>query len=51
MKYGDLAYGEDALTEITVTLKYDWAKLDVGTEGSVALSKGGTTFFPGPSAG
>jgi len=50
VKYGDLAYGEDALTEITVTLKYDWAKLDVVSKGSVALSKGGTTFFPGPSA-
>jgi len=50
VKYGDLAYGEDALTEITVTLKYDWAKLDVVGDGSIAISQDGNTFFPGPSA-
>jgi len=52
IKYGDLEYGGDDLTEITVTLKYDWAKLNVsGTDGSAAKSKGGNTFFAGPSAG
>ena len=27
IKYGDLSYGNDDLTELSVTLKYDWAKL------------------------
>jgi len=27
IKYGDLAYGDDELTELSVTFKYDWAVL------------------------
>ena len=27
LKYGDLEYGGDDLTEVTFTLKYDWASL------------------------
>jgi hypothetical protein len=27
VKYGDLAYGDDELTEISLTFKYDWATL------------------------
>ena len=53
VKYGDLAYGEDDLTEITLTLRYDWAKLVTGadTPGSSATAKEGSTFFAGSSAG
>jgi hypothetical protein len=50
VKYGELSYGDDSLTEITVTLKYDWAKLEVTTAGSVAISKKGNTFFAGASS-
>ena len=47
LKYGDLAYGEDDLTELTVTLAYDWARIET-TNPSVAVSTlatGGTEFF------
>ena len=49
VKYGDLAYGDDELSEISLTLKYDWAKLDTpNTAGSVATSDSGAkTFWPG----
>jgi hypothetical protein len=29
MKFGDLEYGADDLTELTLTLKYDWAEVEV----------------------
>ena len=41
LKFGDLAYGDDELVEITVTLKYDWAKIDAD----------GKTAFTGPLEG
>jgi len=28
VKFGDLAYGDDELTELSLTIKYDWALLD-----------------------
>ena len=28
MKFGDLAYGDDELTELSLSLKYDWATLE-----------------------
>lgn len=34
--YGDLAYGEDELTEIELSFRYDWAEMDV---------KGGKKYF------
>ena len=41
VKYGELAYGDDELSEISLTLKYDWAKLETpntpGSETKVAL--------------
>ena len=45
--YGDLAYGDDGLTEMTVTLAYDWASLLVTTDGSKLKipSQPATTFF------
>jgi len=39
VKYGDLAYGDDELVELTVTLKYDWAKIQ---------DSAGKTAFEGP---
>jgi len=39
LKYGDLEYGSDELTELTVTLKYDWARVE--TE-HPSVSKNGT---------
>ena len=32
--YGDLAYGDDELTEMTVKFRYDWAQLDAPGEES-----------------
>jgi len=33
MKFGDLEYGADDLTEVTLTLKYDWATMTLTTAG------------------
>lgn len=45
VKYGDsLEYGNDDLTELSVTLRYDWAKVETaGT--SAATVGGGREFF------
>ena len=32
MKFGDLEYGADDLTELTLTLKYDWAQVTVADD-------------------
>ena len=44
VKYGDLAYGEDDLVEMTVTMKYDWATVETTNPSAAA---GGATgpFF------
>jgi len=34
MKFGDLEYGADDLTELTLTLKYDWAEIDADNDGT-----------------
>ena len=44
VKYGDLGYGEDELTELTLTLKYDWARVET-THPSKAVSNAGSSFF------
>ena len=41
LKFGDLAYGEDDLTELTVDLKYDWASVETSNGGGSAAVKGG----------
>ena len=41
---GTLEYGSDSLTELTLKLRYDWARLDTAAEGS-ARAQGGNTFF------
>jgi hypothetical protein len=44
VKYGDtLEYGNDDLTELSVTIKYDWARLD--TVGKSAAGSASTSFF------
>ncbi len=44
--YGSLEYGNDELTTISITLRYDWARLETaGTGGSVANSLQGNSFF------
>jgi|TARA_Y100000034_G_scaffold18667_2_gene20737 hypothetical protein len=47
VKFGDsLAYGTDDLTEMSVTLKYDWARVQTYNDGSVLVAgDGGTEFF------
>lgn len=46
VKYGDLAYGTDDLTELSVTLKYDWARLQTfKSAGSVAVAGDGSSEF------
>lgn len=45
VKFGDsLSYGDDGLTEVSVTLKYDWARVETTTDSS-AVSGGGREFF------
>jgi len=44
VKYGELAYGEDDLIEMSVTLKYDWARVETANS-SVAIAGGGNEFF------
>jgi len=45
VKFGDsLSYGDDELTEVSVTLKYDWARVETATDSS-AVSSGGREFF------
>jgi len=46
LKFGDLEYGGDDLTEMSVTLKYDWARVQSSAGGSSAVAgSGGTDFF------
>jgi len=46
VKYGDLAYGTDDLTDLTVGIAYDWARLQTTSDGSVLVAgDGGTEFF------
>jgi len=41
-----LAYGTDDLTEMSVTLKYDWARIETFNDGSVLVAgSGGKDFF------
>ena len=44
LKFGDLSYGEDELTELSVTLKYDWARVETANA-SAAIAGGGNEFF------
>ena len=44
VKFGDLQYGGDDLTETTVELQYDWARVETATESSAVVG-GGREFF------
>jgi len=44
VKYGDLEYGADDLSELSVTLKYDWARIKTAGN-SVAKADTGNEFF------
>ena len=41
---GTLEYGAEGLTELSLKLRYDWARLDTAAEGS-ARAQGGNSFF------
>jgi hypothetical protein len=45
VKYGDLEYGGDDLTEMSVTLKYDWARVETAGPSVAAAGTGKTEFF------
>jgi len=47
LKYGDLEYGADDLTEISVTLKYDWARVKTAGVSTAAAGDGASEFFAG----
>ena len=44
VKFGDLQYGGDDLTETTVELQYDWARVQTTTNSSAVVG-GGNEFF------
>jgi hypothetical protein len=45
IKYGDsLSYEDANLTEVSITLRYDWARIET-TNDSKAVSSGGREFF------
>ena len=45
VKFGDLEYGGDDLTETTVELQYDWARVKTANGSSSAFGAGGDEFF------
>lgn len=45
VKYGDLEYGGDDLTEMSVTLKYDWARVETAGPSVAVAGGGGSEFF------
>ena len=51
LKFGDLEYGSDDLTEISVTLKYDWATLSAPQSTSDRDDSSANSAFTINSAG
>jgi len=45
VKYGDLGYDGDDLTEMSVTLKYDWARVETAGTSVAIAGAGGKEFF------
>jgi hypothetical protein len=45
VKYGDLAYGEDDLTELSLTLKYDWARVKTAGKSAAVAGTQQDEFF------
>ena len=45
VKYGDLGYDGDDLTEMSITLKYDWARVETAGPSAAVAGSGGSEFF------
>ena len=45
VKFSDLTYGEDGLSDTTITLQYDWARVETANGSSAVAGAGGTSFF------
>tara|TARA_R110000787_G_scaffold12455_2_gene40017 strand:+ start:712 stop:1299 length:588 start_codon:yes stop_codon:yes gene_type:complete len=45
VKFGDLEYGGDDLTEMSVTLKYDWARIETAGPSVATAGTGESEFF------
>ena len=45
IKFGDLSYGDDNLTETTLTVKYDWARVETTNPSVAQAGSQGTEFF------
>ena len=45
VKYGDLGYDGDDLTEMSITLKYDWASVETAGTSAAIAGAGGKEFF------
>ena len=45
VKYGDLEYGGDDLTELSLTLKYDWARVETKGVSVAVAGEGSNEFF------
>jgi hypothetical protein len=46
VKYGDMAYGNDDLVEMTLEIRYDWARLQTpGGPSRATAGDGQSTFF------
>tara|TARA_R110000824_G_scaffold183704_6_gene364740 strand:+ start:1429 stop:2016 length:588 start_codon:yes stop_codon:yes gene_type:complete len=45
VKFGDLEYGGDDLTEMSVTLKYDWARIETAGPSVATAGTGANEFF------
>tara|TARA_R110000824_G_scaffold243438_1_gene432106 strand:- start:386 stop:970 length:585 start_codon:yes stop_codon:yes gene_type:complete len=45
LKYGDLEYGGEDLTELSITLKYDWARVETAGNSVAVNGSQGKSFF------
>jgi len=45
VKFGDLQYGEDNLTETVLELQYDWARVTTDNNSSATFGSNGNEFF------
>jgi len=45
LKFGDLDYSSDDLSEVTMTLRYDWARLETAVSSNLTTGGGGTLIF------
>jgi len=48
--YGDLSYDSEELTEITLTIRYDWAVLETANRSEAAVVGGGGKEFFKPGS-